>query len=292
MKLKYKTQIGVLLCLCCCLQAGRVVAVTTYEEEIAETLFQRTDRGQPVWLYEEGQRFLGLYSQSLMDEARGAAIIVHGMGGHPDWPEVVAPIRNRLPAAGWATLSIQLPVLDPGDPLADYGKTTDDAANRIREAVRFLRDRKFLNIVIIGYSFGAVTAVNSLATGQPVVQAFVGISMQTYEFLNPRMYVDEALTQIDLPVLDVYGSRDYEDVIGHAEQRRQLARRDNRKQFTQLVIDGADHNFIGLEDILIGRILGWLDLAAPGLRVPADGQRNDQLQDEPSAAEPVPTPAR
>lgn len=274
----YKKPAYLLLLLCVLHTTGQ--AASLYEDEIAETLFQRTDQGEPVWLYADGQRYLALYSQPLSDMAQGAVIVVHGMGAHPDWPEVVAPVRNRLPAGGWATLAIQMPVLEPGEPLADYGKTISQSDNRIRAAIQFLSDRKFLNIVIIGHGFGAVAAANYLAGGQTSVQAFVGVSMRNYEFLNPRLYLDEMLEGIMVPVLDIFGSRDFTEVTGDAERRRLQARRDNREDYSQVSIEGADHSFTGVEQVLVRQIRDWLDKAAPGVQVFLDDEINMPLQQE------------
>ena len=259
---------------------GPVHAGTVYEEEVAGTLFQRVEQGEPVWLYAGGERFLALFTGQLQDQAQGAAIIVHGMGAHPDWPAVVAPVRNLLPAMGWASLSIQMPLLDPGEPLADYGKTISAADDRLRAAIQFLSDRKFLNIAVIGHGFGAVTAANFLASERTVVRAFAGVSMQTYEFLNPRLYLDEALTKIRIPMLDVYGSADLSEVIMQAQDRGVQVRHDNGLLYTQISIDGADHFFTGEQDLLAWNIHAWLEKVAPALSLMQDDEADVVSEDE------------
>ena len=255
-------------------------AGNSYEQELEEALAARVEQGEPVWLDETGDRFLGLYHQQLTDKAQGAVIIVHSMGGHPDWPQVVAPLRVKLPAGGWATLSIQMPVLEPGEALAGYGDTIKQASNRIRTAVRYLREKKFLNIVLIGYGFGATTGACYLAEDGSGIQAFVGIGMQTYEFLSPRLNLEGYLARIDIPILDLYGSRDFDEVMRLAVNRRLEARKMNKDQYLQVTIDGADHYYSGLEDAMTRRIRGWLDKAAPGVRVIADEKLQNRIKSD------------
>ena len=256
-----------------CLQA----AANTYEQEMTEALAQRIDQGVVIWFADGGDKFPGIYNQHLPEKATGAALILHGMGGHPDWPEVITPLRLNLPAHGWATLSIQLPVLDPGKALSGYGETMSYASNRIRAAVRYLREKNFLYIAIIGHSFGATTGAYYLAQANTGIQAFVGIGMQDYDFLNPRVDLNACLGRIDIPVLDLYGNRDYGEVLLLAEERRLQANKSNRRQYQQLVIEGADHYFTGLEDVMVRRIQGWLDLAAPSVRVITDDELNKRI---------------
>jgi len=257
-----------------------LAAGNAYEQDLAEALMQRVDRGEAVWLTAGSDRFPGIYSQQLSEKAQGAALILHGMGEHPDWPEVIAPLRLQLPEHGWATLSILLPVLESGEPLSAYGETITRASSRIGAAVRYLRDKKFLNIVIIGQSFGATAGAYYLAGSGTGIQAFVGISMQDYDFLQPRLDLNNTLSHIDIPILDLYGGRDYNEVLRLAEQRRLEAKKLNRRQYQQIVIDGADHNFAGLENVMIRRIRGWLDKAAPGVRVIADDKLKDRIESD------------
>lgn len=260
-------RIKLIFCLCTLIYSFypgyAAAAVTGYEQNIAEALYERTDHGEAVWLSTGSEKFLGIYSQQPARKVKGAVIILHGMGAHPDWPEVITPLRTSLPATGWATFSIQMPLLEPGDPLSDYGKTMIRAGNRIRSAVYYLREKKFLKIVIIGHSFGALSAAYYLSSGLSSIRAFAGISMQDYDFLNPRLKLAEYLGRIEIPVLDIFGSRDIGEVVSLAEDRRLQARKMNRDKFQQIEIEGADHDFTGMEEILIRRISDWLDEAVP-----------------------------
>lgn len=70
--------------------------------------------GEAEMLEADGQEFLGIYTESELEKAQGAVIIMHGRGLHPYWVDVTRPLRQDLPEYGWHTLSIQMPVLEMG----------------------------------------------------------------------------------------------------------------------------------------------------------------------------------
>ena len=253
----------------------------TYERRISEKLTERAKEGEVVWLNAGNIQYLCLFNEQLTDKAQGAAIIVHSMGSHPDWPEVIAPLRTRLPKMGWATLSIQMPVLAPEETLSEYGKTVKPGRARLASAIQYLRKEKFLNIVIIGHSFGAAIAAEFLANNKSSrVQAFVGISMQAQKFLNPTLKLSKNIGEIEIPILDIYGSRDFTEVIQQADGRKQAGRKQGRRNYQQVMIEGADHYFTDLDDIIAKRIRGWLDKAAPGVRVKAKEEIEEKIKED------------
>jgi len=237
----------------------------SYEKRVAGQLLEGRYGEEVVWLQSGVTEFICLYRDYATARPRGAVILLHGMGGHPAWPEVVDPLRTRLPALGWATLSLQLPVLSPTSPVAGYGQTVEEARRRILAAVRRLQDWQYTNIVLVGYSFGAATAAHALGSGGlERGAAFAGISMQAQPFLSPRLKLLPHLEAIRIPVLDVYGSRDMQAVRRNADDRRLAARKNGNSTYQQYVIEGADHYYTGLMDALLKRLHGWLVKVAPG----------------------------
>ncbi len=65
---------------------------------------------------------------------KGGAVIVHGLGVHPDWG-LNGGIRTRLAEAGFVTLSVQMPVLAAGATRDDYRATLPEAGERIAAAI-------------------------------------------------------------------------------------------------------------------------------------------------------------
>jgi alpha/beta superfamily hydrolase len=234
-----------------------------YESDFSSVLEQRVTHGEVAWLSANNEPFLSIYIEQHSIQ-RGVAIIIHSMGAHADWPEVVNPLRTTLPAVGWSTLSIQMPVLAPGTALSEYGATVTDAGQRIRAAITYLQGKQYENIVIIGYSFGAVTATEYMAQNpNHQVSAFVGISMQAQDFLSPRLKLLKSLEALQIPVLDYYGSRDFDEVLRSVDDRRLAGRKNGRYLYHQMSLEGADHYYSGLEEILSRRIRGWLDKVVP-----------------------------
>ena len=91
--------------------------------------------GDPVCLTSEsGVRFLAIHTA--VPNARTVVILAHGLGVHPDWG-VIGALRVRLADLGYATLSLQMPVL-PADAKADqYPATFPEAAERFDAGVAF-----------------------------------------------------------------------------------------------------------------------------------------------------------
>ena len=73
------------------------------EQQIAEKLTVTADVDEIISLKAPGGRFIGLYkrarvseiSETKTGEINGVVILVHGMGAHPDWPDVISPLRTR-----------------------------------------------------------------------------------------------------------------------------------------------------------------------------------------------------
>jgi hypothetical protein len=55
------------------------------------------------------RKVLAISSPSLIAEKKGAVLLLHDKEQHADWPEVIHPLRKKLPKSGWFTLSVNLP---------------------------------------------------------------------------------------------------------------------------------------------------------------------------------------
>jgi len=277
---------------------------STLEKQWSDELVKTTDEGEIAWLDIKGGKFLSLYREDTTGTLQGAAIILHSLGAHPNWPDVIAPVRNLLPTYGWATLSMQMPVMPMGEPLAQHVSLFDEMPERIQAAVGYLQAKGINNIVLIGYGLGAAMGASFLATNEASgIKAFVGISLVAYEGVDDRMYSPTSLEKIKLPILDIYGGRDLDNVILTSKTRANAARKaviavSQQQELTpfkqsataqaaftkrsgfiayrQFEIPGADHSFRGFEDLLGKRIIGWLKQHAGGITVakPADEAKN------------------
>jgi len=64
---------------------------------------------QLITLSTPREHFSALYLAANQAEPRGMLILLPGVGESFDWPNVIGPLRNKLPDAGWHTLSLNLP---------------------------------------------------------------------------------------------------------------------------------------------------------------------------------------
>lgn len=57
------------------------------------------------------ETFLALWKPANVAEASGVVILLPASGESADWPQAIGPLRNKLPDAGWSSLSLTLPDL-------------------------------------------------------------------------------------------------------------------------------------------------------------------------------------
>jgi hypothetical protein len=203
--------------------------------------------GEAVWLEQSnGHKFLALYTEA--EKPRGALIVAHGRGWSPDY-ELYGALRTKLAEQGYTTLAIQLPVLGGGAKIGDYIPTYPDAEERFALAAKFLSAKGYKNIGIVSHSLGATMAnyylINVKET--PVkAWAFIGI-------INGL----EEMFRIRIPVLDVFGGKDWEITqVGAYERKKQI---DKVQGSEQIMVKDALHFFEGREDELVQVLTGFLD---------------------------------
>jgi pimeloyl-ACP methyl ester carboxylesterase len=175
-----------------------------------------------------------------------------------------------LPAAGWATLSLQLPVLPDAARLEEYLAVFPEAAPRIAAAIQYLQQQGILNIALAGHGLGAAMGTQFLAAGAAgteQVRAFVGIGMSALP--GTAAHTPEHLAKIRVPVLDLYGTRDPAPVLS-AGERAAAARAAGNGGYRQTEVMGADHSFRGLNETLVVQVSRWLTRAAPSATLTPD----------------------
>ena len=213
--------------------------------------------GEAVWLDDGHSEFLGIYTDAA-DESDRSVIVMHGTGIHPDWQQVVQPLRVGLTEHGWNTLSIQMPILPNEAEYPEYAPLYDEVAPRIDAAIRYLKDNGSKHIVLIGHSQGASMAAYYLTTSKQPIEGFVAIGMAAFAD-DPRMDSTLSLKKIHVPVLDLYGSADLEVVLKSVDKRSAAAKQAGNTDYTQLKINGANHFYDGHEDELVDTVSNWLN---------------------------------
>ena len=185
-------------------------------------------------------------------------IVLHGTGFHPDWEQVVQPVRVNMTEHGWNTLSIQLPLLEKSAAYEDYVPLYPEVPPRMQAAIEFLQARGIERIVIVAHSQGATMASYYLARTQHPIAALVAIGMSA-QHTQPGINSAKSLEAISIPVLDIYGSRDFPTVLETASKRQQSA--SHNADYQQSVISDAYHFFddTNHERELLNRIAQWLE---------------------------------
>lgn len=219
------------------------------EKKWADEITPGIVTGESMYLEQKGgHKFLALYTPAA--NARGAVILVHGLGVHPDWGPIGA-LRTALPERGYATLSIQMPVLAADAKADDYPPLFPEAEARIAAAAAWLKARGYERIALVSHSMGARMADHYLVdTPNPGVQAWVAIGIPA-PFEKPN--------SIPVPTLDIHGDGDFPQVLKGTAERAFYLRR--VKGSAQVVVAGADHFFNGKEIDLARFTANFLDRA-------------------------------
>ncbi|MEJ2622342.1 MAG: DUF3530 family protein [Candidatus Thiodiazotropha sp.] len=228
------------------------------ERRISEALVNPSLVGKAVWLEADESRFLALYTPSDAKLSLGGALILHDLGTHADWAEVIQPLRKHLAKQGWNSLALQLPTTDTRPDAVTRLGLMALASPRIQSAIDYFDPQQQANLVVVGHGLGAAMALYHLAK-QPNQRvnaiATIGLSIDPDNESDP---VAQSIGQIETPIFDLYGSRDLPAVLATAAKRRQIASANGRVNYHQEQINGADHFFTGLQSSLKQRIHAWL----------------------------------
>ncbi|HEY0663900.1 MAG TPA: DUF3530 family protein [Thiobacillaceae bacterium] len=201
--------------------------------------------GDPVYLETPRghHKFLTLFTPVAGTDK--AAIVVHGMGIHPDWG-MVGTLRTELADRGFATLSIQMPILAADAEGEAYPPTFPEAAERIAEAVAFLKAKGYTQIAIVSHSMGSrMSRVYVAGKPDPAVRSWASLGLSQADYRG-----------LKLPVLDLYGDNDLPPVLASAARRKQsLAAKGSQ----QRVIAQSDHFFTGHEAEMVAAVADFLE---------------------------------
>ncbi len=201
--------------------------------------------GEPVYLQTPRghHKFLTLFTP--VEGTDKAVIVVHGLGIHPDWG-MVGTLRTDLADRGFTTLSIQMPILAADAGGEQYPPTFPEAAERIGEAVAFLKGKGYRQIAIVSHSMGSRMSLAYLSgKPDPAVKAWASLGISTGDY-----------TTLKLPVLDLYGDSDLPPVLANAGKRRQSLTATGSRQ---VVVARADHFFTGREGEMVKAVADFLN---------------------------------
>ena len=228
------------------------------EQRWADQVVDAVMVGEPLWLNDNKSKFLSLYTENNTEKEYGAVIIVHGMGVHPNWPDIIHPLRSQLPELGWHTLSIQMPILPNDAEDVEYAPLFPEIAPRLHAAEKFLIDKGIKNIVVVAHSLGATMTAYYLANNKSAIRAMVAIGATGAFFKIEKLNFFDSLKKIKIPLMEIYGSEDINVVMNSARKKAEIAKEANIKGYQQIKVSGANHFFTGKEEQLIQHINEWL----------------------------------
>ena len=225
------------------------------EQRWAEQVIDGLLDGDEVWLDDgNGHEFLGVLTEG--EKAETAVILVHGIGVHPNWPDVIYPLREGLLEAGMTSLSIQMPILANEAESAEYAPLFAEVPGRIGAAVSYLSQAGYTRVSIVAHSMGASMTSYAMANADVgEVESVVLIGMGPG--IDGKANID-AMSKIRVPLFDLSGSEDLQQVLDSAEFRAEAGASRSGIAFQQTVVEGANHFFQGHEEALVETTLQWL----------------------------------
>ena len=234
-------------------------ATPDYEREarLAEQIVDMILDGDPVWLEADQREFLSIYTEA--DDSRAGVLILHGRGFHPDWADAINPLRVGLVERGYSTLALQMPVLEKDAKYYDYTSVFGFAHARIEAGLRFLRENGHRKVILLAHSCGVHMAMDWIGeNGDDSINAYVGLGMGATDYGQP-MRKPLPLAQMQVAVLDLYGTDEFPAVLRGASERQAMLEAGGHAQSRQMVLPQANHYFTDQGDALVEVVADWLD---------------------------------
>lgn len=221
-------------------------------DEVADSIID----GDVEMLEVNGREVFSIYTEADENPKSRAIIVIHGIGAHPNWAQVVQPIRVDMTQNGWHTLSVQMPILANGTDGAEYAPLFDDVGPRIEAAIKFLKQNDMQEIVLVAHSMGAAMSAYYLSkNSDSAISRFIAVGLNAKQ-KNPKMNGSNSIKSIKIPMLDLYGSVDLPQVLETAKPRADAGK--HNKQFSQQVVSGANHFFDDKNAELLDAVNNWL----------------------------------
>lgn len=152
-----------------------------------------------------------------------------------------------------------MPVLSQSATYSDYVPLFTNADKRIDAAITFLKNRGTSRIILAAHSCGAYMAMHWLTTqGSKQIAAFIGMGMGVTD-QSRKMSGTFPFDKINVPVLDIYGEKEFPQVIETAPERQALMKKGGNPASKQMVLPEANHFFTNKGDELTAVVGNWLN---------------------------------
>ena len=233
------------------------------EDRWAEQVAPEVVVGDVVWLSTKLRpKVLAIFTKP-PGAAKGAVIVVHGLGVNPDW-SLINVVRTSLADHGFATLSVQMPVLAADAPAADYVDLFPEAGARLSAALAWLHEHGYAKVAVVSHSLGAAMTDAWLAHGGDRANAGAGAQGGAaagaagpgiVAWVPAGMAVPFSMRP-GIPVLDVVAGGDLPAVL--ATEKARAAELAGERCSHGVTVPGVDHFYAGAEARLVAVILPFL----------------------------------
>jgi len=169
-------------------------------------------------------------------ETIGGATVLHGYGGHPDQPHVIAACE-ALMAAGVTALRFAFRDHQPP------AMTLDSALADTAGAIRLLKAHPQVpeRLGVVGFSFGGAVAALAAGRDSRIRAAVLAAAPVTFG-KDPKWKPVAELSRTRARVLLIWGSRDTQVPFEHAERYAAVLLQ-ARVTHKIVKIEGGDHDF-------------------------------------------------
>ncbi len=230
---------------------GSVIAATEpdygKEERWIEQIEDSIMDGDMLMIAGADAEFAAILTESETDSNK-AAVVVHGLGVHPDWAGVINPLRVSLTTKGYTTLSIQMPVLANGIEGKEYMGLLPISAQRLAVAADYLEKEGYEVDLIVAHSLGTTMVSHYLATTPNPFDKYVAVGAN-FGSVN-------YLPEISIPLFDLYATEDIDGVMNSREARQKASK--HNAGYTLASAEG-NHFFTDKDQNLIDAVHAWLD---------------------------------
>lgn len=228
-------------------------------------------------LKSDDSSFLTLYRAPISSDVQGCVILIPSDNEHPDWPDVISPIRNALPKHSWCTLSLEIPDIVKRATAVNIKTKADETTpakegttlslpnqnivfDRISAAINDAKSKNINHFVLLGYGTGGAYALHYLSQNQASADALILIDIVTPKG-TPPYQLAKNISLINHPILDYYAEQS-ERQKTFALWRKQAAnaRSNQDPSLAYIQLDELNDGQISSDDTLplIQRVRGFL----------------------------------
>jgi len=211
------------------------------QQQLVSQLEAKQSEQDAVWLKTTQGESLALFRQDETGQRLGTVILIPDLGAEVGQPGLINYLAKSLTTKGWSTLNIAI---------TDSQNSADSKGSElITAAINSAQSQQNGDIYLILLGRHQATYSNLPQT----TKGLILINLPT----NRNTNLPDLLTSSTVPMLDIIGTRDHFMKKPSWIRRKNLAKSANL-EYRQLVFEGVDREFSGIEKSLSRVISAWL----------------------------------